>query len=136
MAIMVGKNTVLLDNPRLTTRLAEGPNPLRIFIDKNLGVPADFNIYSAEAPTMVFNAERSEKRGHITLVKIDFDQNVLEQISAHLYSMGIQSVMVEGGATLLSHFIAQKMYDEVQVFVNKDLLLSHGLRAPRIDPRS
>jgi len=130
MAVMVGKNTVLCDNPHLTTRLVKGKNPVRIFIDKNLEVPSTFNIYNKEAGTIVFNALLNKEEGNIKRIKIDFTKNVLKQISDILYQLKIQSVIVEGGAFLLNDFIKQNLYDEVNVFVNEKLKFGSGVKAP------
>lgn len=132
MGIMVGKNTVLADNPSLTTRLVEGNNPIRIFIDKNLEVPLSFNIYNSESKTIVFNALKNETHDYIQFVKIDFRGDVLLQISSALHGLNIQSVMVEGGAFLLNEFIKHKLYDEVKVFVNDRLTFGSGIKAPAL----
>lgn len=130
MAIMVGKNTVLHDNPRLTTRLVKGNNPVRIFIDRSLEVPTTFNIYNKESNTIIFNAQKSEVKDHLHFICIDFSKNVLAQISVKLYEMNIQSVLVEGGARLLNDFILQGLYDELRVFKNYELNFGSGLKAP------
>jgi diaminohydroxyphosphoribosylaminopyrimidine deaminase/5-amino-6-(5-phosphoribosylamino)uracil reductase len=132
MGIMVGKNTVLADDPSLTNRLVEGKNPVRIFIDKALEVPQTFNIYNKEAKTLVFNAVKNEKNVNIEFLKIDFGKNVLEQISAKLYELKIQSVLVEGGSALLNDFIKQEMYDEIFIFENPELYFKNGLMAPKV----
>ncbi|MEO5501777.1 MAG: bifunctional diaminohydroxyphosphoribosylaminopyrimidine deaminase/5-amino-6-(5-phosphoribosylamino)uracil reductase RibD, partial [Ginsengibacter sp.] len=54
-AILVGTNTALKDNPKLTSRLWAGKNPIRIVIDKELRLPAGLNVFNAEAPTIIFN---------------------------------------------------------------------------------
>lgn len=132
MGIMVGKNTVLADDPNLTTRLVEGENPVRIFIDKALEVPQTFNIYNKEAKTIVFNGLKSESKENIEFIKLDFSKNVLEQISAKLYELKIQSVLVEGGSALLNDFIKQELYDEIFIFENPDLYFKNGLMAPKV----
>ncbi len=132
MGIMVGKNTVLADDPSLTTRLVEGKNPVRIFIDKALEVPQTFNIYNKEAKTLVFNGLNDEKKENIEFIKIDFSKNVLEQISAKLYGLKIQSVLVEGGSALLNDFIKQEMCDEIFIFENPSLYFKNGLMAPKV----
>jgi diaminohydroxyphosphoribosylaminopyrimidine deaminase/5-amino-6-(5-phosphoribosylamino)uracil reductase len=133
MAVMVGKNTVLADNPRLTTRLVEGKNPVRILIDNRLEVLRTAHIYDREAPTIIFNSIKESTENNIQFIRVDFGGDVLEQISQVLYSMSIQSVIVEGGAYLLNEFIRKKMYDETRVFVNNDLLLGNGIKAPFIN---
>jgi len=130
MGIMVGKNTVLNDNPRLTTRLVEGRNPVRIFIDKNLEVPVSHNIYNDEADTIVFNALKSGHEGRNRFVKIDFAGNILTQVSDKLYGLNIQDVLVEGGKQLLDDFIGQHLWDEVLVFQNPGLQFGTGTKAP------
>lgn len=132
MGIMVGKNTVLADNPNLTTRLVEGKNPVRIFIDKILEVSQTFNIYNKEAKTLVFNGLKDEKKENIEFIKIDFSKNVLEQMSAKLYELKVQSVLVEGGAALLNDFIKQELYDEIYIFENPELCFKNGLMAPKV----
>jgi diaminohydroxyphosphoribosylaminopyrimidine deaminase/5-amino-6-(5-phosphoribosylamino)uracil reductase len=130
MGVLVGKNTVLYDNPRLTTRLAEGKNPVRIFIDRNLEIPKSHHIYNAEAPTLVFNALKEEKEGHVQYLRIDFDQDTLAQICDKLYEQGIQTVLVEGGAYLVNEFVKRDLWEEVLVFQNPDLHFVEGLKAP------
>ncbi|MCC6371068.1 MAG: bifunctional diaminohydroxyphosphoribosylaminopyrimidine deaminase/5-amino-6-(5-phosphoribosylamino)uracil reductase RibD [Bacteroidia bacterium] len=130
LGIMVGKNTVLSDNPHLTTRLVIGQNPSRIFLDKDLKVPRHFNIYNHEAPTIVFNGLKSETEANILFIQIDFNGSVLEQINHHLYNLKIQSVMVEGGANLLQQFINQELWDEYRVVVNPKMYFNSGVKAP------
>jgi diaminohydroxyphosphoribosylaminopyrimidine deaminase/5-amino-6-(5-phosphoribosylamino)uracil reductase len=130
MGIMVGKNTLLNDNPNLTTRLVKGKNPIRIFIDKNLEVPLNFNIYNKEAETIVFNSLKEEVTENIKLIKFNFEENILKQISEKLYKLNIQSVLVEGGAFLLNDFINQKLHDEVIIYINEKLNFGTGIKAP------
>ncbi len=132
MGIMVGKNTVLADDPNLTTRLVKGKNPIRIFIDKALEVPKTFNIYNKEAKTLVFNGLKDDNKENIEFIKIDFTKNVLEQISQKLYDLKIQSVLVEGGSALLNDFIKQELYDEIFIFENPELYFKNGLMAPKV----
>ena len=129
---MVGKNTVLNDNPTLTTRLVEGKNPVRIFIDKNLEVPRNFNIYNYEAKTIVFNGFKDVVENNIEFYKIDFTQNVLKQISDTLFDLKIQSVIVEGGSFLLKDFIKQKLFDEIIIYKNENLWFGSGVEAPKL----
>jgi diaminohydroxyphosphoribosylaminopyrimidine deaminase/5-amino-6-(5-phosphoribosylamino)uracil reductase len=130
MGIFVGKNTVLNDNPHLTTRLVKGKNPIRLFIDRNLEVPLSFNIYNTEAQTIVFNSIKEEEKGHISFIKLNFNENVLPEINEKLYQLQIQSVMVEGGAYLLNEFVKNDLWDEALVFQNPELYFKEGLKGP------
>ena len=60
-SILVGRNTIINDNPSLTVREYGGRNPIRIVIDSQLQIGGSLNIYSKEAPTLVFNRLKSEK---------------------------------------------------------------------------
>jgi diaminohydroxyphosphoribosylaminopyrimidine deaminase/5-amino-6-(5-phosphoribosylamino)uracil reductase len=130
MGIFVGKNTVLADNPSLTTRLVKGKNPVRIFMDRKLEVPKHFNIYNKEARTLVFNAVKDETADNILFIKLDFDTDILPRIVQKLQELQIQSVLVEGGAHLVNEFVNQDLWDEVLVFQNPDLYFKEGLKAP------
>ncbi|MDI1355549.1 MAG: bifunctional diaminohydroxyphosphoribosylaminopyrimidine deaminase/5-amino-6-(5-phosphoribosylamino)uracil reductase RibD [bacterium] len=131
-AIMVGKVTVLNDNPNLTTRLIKGKNPIRVFIDKDLEVPSNFNIYSQQANTIVFNQKMSAENEHITYIKFDFERNVLGQIMDHLHTLQIQTLLVEGGAFLLNSLIEQNLWDEILVIENPNLQFKAGIMAPQM----
>ncbi len=132
MAIMVGKNTALWDNPLLTTRLIEGKNPIRILIDKKLEVPTSFNIYNPLSRTIIFNSIKNEENKQLLFIKIDFDKDILVQINKYLFELNIQSVIVEGGAKLLQSFIDNKNYDELLIFTNENLFFETGIKAPII----
>jgi diaminohydroxyphosphoribosylaminopyrimidine deaminase/5-amino-6-(5-phosphoribosylamino)uracil reductase len=133
MGIFVGKNTVLNDNPFLTTRLVAGKNPVRIFMDERLEVPRHFNIYNKEAETIVFNAITELEEDNIQFIKIDFNDNLLLTILNKLYEKNIQSILIEGGARLLNGVLAQNLWDEILIFENPDLEFTKGLLAPAVE---
>jgi diaminohydroxyphosphoribosylaminopyrimidine deaminase/5-amino-6-(5-phosphoribosylamino)uracil reductase len=130
MGVLVGKNTVLNDNPFLTTRLVKGKNAARIFMDRNLEVPLHYNIFNKEARTIVFNSLIEESRDNISFIKIDFSRKIIPQMLDKLYRMDIQSLLVEGGAHLINDLVTQDLWDEVLVFQNPDLYFKDGLKAP------
>ena len=130
MGIMVGKNTVLNDNPHLTTRLVPGNNPIRLVIDQSLSIPKHFNVFNDEAKTIVFNGLKEESALGISLVNINFGLNILPQIMEYLYAQRISSVLVEGGSMLLSAFIAADLWDEAYVIENSEMFLGDGIQAP------
>lgn len=129
-AIFVGKNTVLNDDPALTTRLVKGANPIRLFLDRNLEVPITNQIYNNEAPTLVFNALKEEIKGNIQFIKLDFQGDVLARVFDKLYELKLQSVLVEGGAMLLNSIIQAGLWDEALIIENPNLYFREGLTAP------
>ncbi len=109
MAIMVGTNTVLLDNPRLLTTHWSGRNPIRITLDRHGVLPENSKIFSNEAETIVYR-----------------ENTDWEYILADLGKRNIHSVLVEGGSILLNHILETGLYDEVHVEVgNREI--GHGV---------
>ncbi len=128
-AIMVGTNTALLDNPQLTVREVNGKNPLRITIDKWLRIPKSYHLFDKSTPTLVFTAVDTPSVNNLEFVKIDFDNDVIMQISNELYKRNIQSLIVEGGELLLKSFIESNCWDEARVFIS-DITIGRGVNAP------
>ena len=97
VAILVGYNTALKDNPRLTVRLHNGKNPTRIVIDKSNTLPKFLNLFDNSVPTLVFNEISNETIGLTQFVKVDFKHSFFAQFFEVLVSKSIQSVIIEGG---------------------------------------
>lgn len=127
-AVLVGKNTALNDNPKLTTRLVKGKNPVRIVLDRNLSVPRQYNLFSPDAHTIIFNAIKEGTDANIEYIKTT-DLNV---ILHKLFEKKIQSVIVEGGSKILTAFIDGNLWDEIRV-IKTDVKLYTGLKAPQIN---
>lgn len=132
-AIMVGTNTVLQDNPRLDTRNWTGKNPIRVIVDRTLKIPPDFSVYDKSVKT-IFITENEKTSPHENLIfeTIDFNKNINIGILEVLYKYQIQSVIIEGGKTLLESFIQDDLWDEARVFTS-DLLFENGIKAPEFN---
>ncbi len=115
MAIMVGTNTVLLDNPRLLNTHWEGRNPIRITFDRHGILPPNSRIFSDESDTIVYR-----------------DRTDWLFVIADLAQRKIHSVLVEGGTTLLNHILQTGVWDEIHIEVAPELSIGHGVPAPDI----
>lgn len=131
-AIMVGKNTALLDNPRLTTRLWQGKNPARVLIDAQLEVHKSNHIYNNDAKVFIFNYLSGYKIELEEGIKLDDSNNNLHQLLTHLYENNIQSLMVEGGANTLQRFIDNQLWDEARCITNGKFW-KKGVPGPKIE---
>ena len=129
--ILVGKNTVMTDNPLLTVRKWPGKNPVRIMIDPNLEVSKYSHILDGSARTIIFNRLETRTIFNNQFVQLDFSKDILPDILMYLHYEGIQSVMVEGGAETLKRFIENGTWDEARI-IRSDMILEQGLRAPTI----
>ena len=126
-AILVGTKTALTDNPSLTVRLVSSKNPVRVVIDKSAKIPVDYRIFDTAAQTLVFG-----KSTNPAAEVIPFDDTKdLSYILDELYRRNIQSLFVEGGATLLQAFIDGGLWDEARI-ITAPSKLENGLKAPLI----
>ena len=115
-AIIVGAGTVVSDNPSLSVRLwPSRVNPLRVVLDRNNLIPSDAAVITDGGCTHVVSNDN------------------IEALLADLYNRNITSVMVEGGANVLSRFIASGCWNEARVERNMGISLGCGLHAPHID---
>jgi diaminohydroxyphosphoribosylaminopyrimidine deaminase/5-amino-6-(5-phosphoribosylamino)uracil reductase len=110
-AILIGTNTVLEDNPSLTTREWKGKHPIRIVLDKNETLSKDFNVFDHKAQTIIIK------------------ENSAENICNLLFEANITSVIIEGGAKTLQLFINSHLWDEARVFIGKSVF-KKGIKAP------
>lgn len=128
-AIMVGKVAAKKDNPSLTTRVWDGPNPVRITLDKKLKLPLSHHLFDGKVPTIVFTEKEKASTHNLSYVTINFKENVLEQCMALFYKENLTSLIVEGGEILLNSFIKQGLWDEAWQFIGTPILHS-GTSAP------
>ncbi len=127
-AIMVGTNTARNDNPRLNTRLWQGKNPTRIVIDNQLSLDQTLNLFDGSQPTIVYFQKEDVtpfERSNLTYAPA----YSLADLLTDLHQRQIQSVLVEGGTTLLNSFIKADLWDEMRVF-SSQMMLGDGVRAP------
>ena len=134
-AILVGIGTVLADNPRLNVRLAEGPDPQPVVVDSRLRFPSYANLLKNRCSPIIATNEGAdperrqalEAAGARILVLPGSNGWVdLAGLLEHLGSMGINSLMVEGGAQIITSFLASRLVDQVVLTIAP--LLVGGLR--------
>lgn len=127
--ILVGKQTVLNDNPELTVREWIGQHPTRIVLDSQLALAPESRIFNEAATTLVLNTLLSEKTGMHE--RIALPELSISHILEVLYGQNIQSVIVEGGAKVLQAFIDANCWDEARVLTGTSRFLA-GLKAPQL----
>lgn len=134
-AILVGTNTVINDNPKLTARSWFGKHPVRIFIDRSLRVPEKYNLFDGSIATFLItdisNIPKCSAK-NVEVVGIDFSENIVSQICDFLFEKGLQSVVVEGGLKTLQTFIDENCWDEAHIFTG-NTFFKKGLQAPKIE---
>ena len=136
-AVLVGINTVLRDNPKLTVRAFKWEkNPLRIVLDPKLKIPMDCNlIKDKEAKTIVITAVEDkekikalEEEGvEVLLAEHENGLLNLKEVLRELYFKEVMHLLVEGGAKTLTSFLENRLFDRLCVFV-APIILGEGVR--------
>jgi diaminohydroxyphosphoribosylaminopyrimidine deaminase/5-amino-6-(5-phosphoribosylamino)uracil reductase len=130
-SILVGTNTVFEDNPSLTTREAEGSNPTRVLLDRQLRIPASAAVLDGTVKTIVITETAGIPLNNVVYECIDFDTSIASQVCDVLIRHDIQSVIIEGGSQTLQTFIDAGLWDEAHIYTGTGSF-SEGLRAPSI----
>lgn len=141
-AVLVGKNTILMDNPFLTVRDYDSPNPKKIIMDAELTLPLDLNIFKnpERESTILFcskPASKSRKANTLSLAGIKIEPiannefgflNLNDVLSILAEKYNITSLMVEGGSQIFTSFIKENLVDEFHIFIAPKIL-GAGLQA-------
>jgi GTP cyclohydrolase II len=137
-AILVGVGTVVADNPRLTVRLVNGPNPQPVVLDSALRIPLDCALIATPArPLWVLCAadapdvrEQALIECGVRVLRASWPATAIERwphVLGALEHAGIASLMIEGGARVISSALMSGCVDRLSVTIAPRLL--GGLRA-------
>ena len=138
-AVLVGAGTVIADNPRLTTRLVEGRSPLRVIADSRLRIPLDASVVrDRAAPTVIATTPHAlparrrqfELAGaQLAIVGADDDGRVdLHALVTELSGRGVRSLLVEGGAGVITAVLRERLADRLVVCI-APRILGDGIEA-------
>ena len=131
-SILVGSNTVLLDNPSLTVRDWSGKSPVRIILNRQGNIPASYHVLDDTVQTLIFTSFPKSPKQKLAYLNCDFDQGDLKLLIQKIYEKNIHSVLVEGGAKLLNSFLSSGLWDEVNIEVSNQIV-GNGVPAPEIN---
>lgn len=139
--ILVGINTVLADNPRLTPRPSKGKKPLRIVLDNKLRIPLSCRLLSSlknGGPVLIFTSrqtadtnpqkiERIKKKGAEIICCPDTQgRSNLHFVLDELSRRGVGQLLVEGGPTVISSFLKEQLVDEARIYIAPKIMGMHG----------
>jgi len=131
-AVLVGTNTVKVDDPDLTVRYVEGRNPKRIILDADLKLNGNYKLFKNLSDRNLFvvtshdsiNKKQKIKRltdagVKILFVKENKDRTLnLKDLLLSLAENNIASVLVEGGRKIFTSFIKHDLFDDIYLFQN------------------
>ena len=131
--VLVGVNTIIKDNPLLTTRKIKGQNPTRLIIDPSLKLTNKYKIFKDKNTNIVFTTSNKTKNlNNTTIVKLpkkDFTLSVYK----FLKKSSLKYILIEGGPTTLSHFIEQNLINYMQ-FIISPTLIGSGINSVKFKP--
>lgn len=131
-AILVGAGTVRKDNPKLNVRDWKGPHPLRIILSSSGIINLEPSVNELDSKTIVFTHNEDANISNAVKVKLNSKIPSSLQIAEYLFNSGIQSLLVEGGANVLNHFISSGLWDEARIFT-ADNCFKNGVKAPQME---
>jgi GTP cyclohydrolase II len=138
-AVLVGVGTVLADDPQLTVRMVPGNSPIRVVLDSELRTPGDARVLSHDAATTIVttSASSAERRAElrrrgVSVVVVPAGSHGVDLGAAldALLGDGIRSVLVEGGARVITSFLSLGLADRLVVGIAPRVLGS-GTEAVR-----
>ena len=121
-AILVGIGTVLADDPRLNVRLVKGKDPQPVVLDSRLRIPMNANLLRGRLPWIATTDRADREKGallegqgaYLFYLPQDPQGGVsLPALLGHLASLGVKSLMVEGGARVITRFLTDRLVDIV-----------------------
>ena len=142
MGIMVGINTVLTDNPSLTARIENGVNPFRIIVDPNLQIDENCKVVknNEDEKTMIITSQKNlftedtenteiqikQKRlseeNKVKFIFIDGEKFSFKEMLEEIGKTGIDSILLEGGETLISLAFRENIIDGGEIFIANKIL--------------
>ena len=135
-AILIGRQTALIDNPSLTVRKIEGVNPKRVILDTNRKLPLSLEIFNDnKAETLVLCSEDSfnkTKTNFCTYLPVKEKNNSLSPyyILKALAEEGITSILIEGGQAVLHSFMSEDLIDQIYIYTSPEKLEGADLINP------
>lgn len=132
-AILVGRKTIVNDNPKLTVREYKGLQPLRIIIDPDLRLDLNLKVFNQTSTTIIVNRKINKTIKNLIYLKVQ-SENMILNLLIYLKKINVMSLIVEGGKETINHFLKLNYWNEARVIVgNKEF--KNGLKSPEIDKK-
>jgi len=128
-AILIGTNTAVLDNPKLTSRHYPGANPLRLVIDREGKIPLTHHIFTDGLPSSIFVQKIRNVAPQVEQIMIDDWESLIPKLLSYCTQNNLISVLLEGGATLVKSFLDRNLIDDAYV-IKTNKVLGEGIRIP------
>lgn len=140
-AIMVGVDTVIKDNPELTCRIENGKNPIRIVVDSTLRIPIESKVIEGghKVNTIIATTEKADSEKILLLENLGVrllkckskeGRVDLQDLMTKLGELKIDSILLEGGATLNFSALEEGIVDKVQIYIAPKIIGGENAKTP------
>ncbi len=127
-AIIVGSNTIKIDNPLLTTRKIKGKNPKRIIIDGSLSLNNKYKIFNDGNENIIFTKSNKNIRlNNSTIIRLK-EKNFTKDFITKIKKLKYKNILVEGGSKTISELVNNKYIDILQ-FMIAPILIGSGINS-------
>lgn len=136
--ILVGVNTVIKDNPKLTCRLENGINPVRIVLDTNGRIPLESNIFKENGSNIILVGENIKEdivnkleSTRATIIKCPLKDGKIDLNYSlkKLGEIGIDSILIEGGGQVAASFLKENLIDKLYCFISMKIIGGDGINS-------
>ena len=133
-AVMVGKGTVLADDPQLTVRSSYGRSPLKVVLDSNVEVPGSSNIFRSGKSLVYTRLDREEAENRSGFRKEGINNTEFIRVASDdcgvdissvvedLGNKGVNYLLVEGGPAVISSLLSKKLADSIILFISPRIM--------------
>ena len=128
-AVLVGINTVLSDNPKLTVKekyVRNPKQPIRIVLDTYCRTPENALIVNNKSKTYIISGKKCEKKykDNVEIVKCKSKKKYvdLRDFLEKIHKRGIKTLMVEGGSTVIWNFVSEKLVDDIYIYIGSMII--------------
>jgi riboflavin-specific deaminase-like protein len=135
-AVVIGIKTALHDDPRLTTRLVHGPNPVRVVIDPNGRLPNSANVLAADGVRrIVIQATDTARPDGVEVLRLPIVDGWISPTAIRkvLVQRGLRRILVEGGGVTIAGFLETGLLDRLHVTI-APLIIGSGPSGLRTTP--
>lgn len=129
--ILVGAGTIRADDPKLNVREWGGNNPRRLILSGSGIIDKNASILKGDQVTLIFTDNYNVEIPGAKIIRLEKNIPACKNIAQYLFGSGIQSMLVEGGAMVLNHFISNGLWDEARIFTGQECF-KDGVKAPEI----
>lgn len=119
-AILVGKNTVLLDKPQLNLRYSHGKNPLIILLDTHAEIEPEKYFPNREG--IIINQKFSKKQGKWTYFQVENIFSWKDYVNKLYKELKIGSILVEGGSKVIENILLSSVWDYAYIIKNEKVV--------------